>query len=465
MRFKKLLVLALFVLGFMISCSKEDNGLNKGAPEIENQTFTSPEAITHTDVIGTITATDPNGDALKFKLGTDPSGLFEVSESGQVSLKEWQNLNYEVSKEHSFNVTATDGSGVYYGIITVVVTDSENEAPIMIKQTFRPLEDIMDTDIIGVVAITDVDPITISLLNNDNDLFEINQTGEVKLAQGKSLDYERRTEHKIEIGVTDGVYKVAKEMIIAVKDLWEPGDLILDWESFTTTWATESDFEKVVITLDQKLKYDFRIDWGDGTLETITESQDLEHIYAKAGTYVVSMKGQIPSLKVLSSTSLLNIDQWGTNPWLAVSFNDCPNLASTAVDKPNLSLTESTAKMFYNCPQFNGNVSQWDVSNVTDMEAMFYNATAFDQNLGDWNIGEVANIKDLLFQTGLSQANYETTLIGWSNLADELEDKIDGLDLGDLSGLTYCNEEAISARENLINTHGWTIAGDTQQCE
>ena len=38
--------------------------------------------------------------------------------------------------------------------------------------------------------------------------------------------------------------------------------------------------------------------------------------------------------------------------------------------------------MFYRAANFNDNISGWDVSQVTNMNAMFYDAAAFNQDIG-----------------------------------------------------------------------------------
>ena len=40
--------------------------------------------------------------------------------------------------------------------------------------------------------------------------------------------------------------------------------------------------------------------------------------------------------------------------------------------------------MFIYAPTFNRDISEWDVSAVTDMTGMFQTAYAFNQDLGDW---------------------------------------------------------------------------------
>ena len=45
--------------------------------------------------------------------------------------------------------------------------------------------------------------------------------------------------------------------------------------------------------------------------------------------------------------------------------------------------------MFNNAEAFNGDLSSWDTSKVTDMSAMFYGADAFNRNLFSWDVSNV----------------------------------------------------------------------------
>ena len=51
--------------------------------------------------------------------------------------------------------------------------------------------------------------------------------------------------------------------------------------------------------------------------------------------------------------------------------------------------------MFYECTKFNSDISNWDVSNVTDMAYMFYNCTNFNQDLSSWNISKVTDMSGM----------------------------------------------------------------------
>ena len=45
--------------------------------------------------------------------------------------------------------------------------------------------------------------------------------------------------------------------------------------------------------------------------------------------------------------------------------------------------------MFCNCENFNQNISSWDVSKVTDMCSMFYRCESFNQDLSKWKVSKV----------------------------------------------------------------------------
>ena len=49
------------------------------------------------------------------------------------------------------------------------------------------------------------------------------------------------------------------------------------------------------------------------------------------------------------------------------------------------------AYMFQGCNNFNQDISEWDVSNVTDMSFMFCWCESFNQDISKWNVSKVKN--------------------------------------------------------------------------
>ena len=65
---------------------------------------------------------------------------------------------------------------------------------------------------------------------------------------------------------------------------------------------------------------------------------------------------------------------------------------------------------FSNYEQFNPDISSWDVSNVTDMGYMFYNSQAFNQNIENWDTSNVENMERMFSFA----KNFNVNINGWS---------------------------------------------------
>ena len=64
-------------------------------------------------------------------------------------------------------------------------------------------------------------------------------------------------------------------------------------------------------------------------------------------------------------------------------------------------------EMFQEASAFNGDLSSWDVSNVTTMEAMFCEASAFNGDLSSWDVSNVTTMRQMFYSA--SAFNRATT--------------------------------------------------------
>ncbi|WP_293015557.1 BspA family leucine-rich repeat surface protein [Mongoliibacter sp.] len=283
----------------------------------------------------------------------------------------------------------------------------------------------------------------------------------------------------------------------------------LNFAPFVTTWEVSADDLSIFIPT-AKRPYDFTIDWGDGTTQTITGSNPKpSHRYKAAGTYTVSISGNFPSMFAgdfyagVNNRKLRTVEQWGDIEWqdMRSMFRNAQDMTYNATDVPNLSEVISMREMFSNnfnfngdinnwdvsnvrdmssmfrtarsfnqdlnnwdvskvinmhfmflgASSFNGNISNWDVSSVTDMNFMFSSAFAFNQDLGSWNISKVVNMNNFLQGASVfSQDNYDALLVGWSQL--DILNKIS------FTVDVKYSCAGVFGRQALITNFDWTIS-------
>ncbi len=99
------------------------------APVINAQSFTVAEDISDTTIIGTVVATDPNGDSIGFSIRTNANDLFAINTDGEITLQTGKHLDYETATEHTLTIEASDiganatGSLTATADITITVTN------------------------------------------------------------------------------------------------------------------------------------------------------------------------------------------------------------------------------------------------------------------------------------------------------------------------------------------------------
>ena len=60
--------------------------------------------------------------------------------------------------------------------------------------------------------------------------------------------------------------------------------------------------------------------------------------------------------------------------------------------------------------RFDADISRWDVSNVTNMNAMFFKCESFNSDLSSWNVGKVTSMT-CMFK---SASSFNSDLSSWN---------------------------------------------------
>lgn len=144
------------------------------------------------------------------------------------------------------------------------------------------------------------------------------------------------------------------------------------------------------------------VDWGDGSsLETITTKGNAAHQYSSAGEKSVKIHGSLSHFgwneevdRPISDDKLIKCTSFGTVGlvYLRRAFMD------TAIVEAPTSLPDTILVLshcFRGATYFNdGNICQWDTSNITDMDNML-RAPIFNQDIGSWDVSNVKTIASM----------------------------------------------------------------------
>jgi trimeric autotransporter adhesin len=163
---------------------------------------------------------------------------------------------------------------------------------------------------------------------------------------------------------------------------------------------------------------------------------------------------------------LIEIKQWGTVQWknFRKSFIDCENLVLSTTDLPVLSSCTDMSEMFRRCKFLvaTDNISNWDVSNVTDMFRMFSGATSFNKNISNWNVSNVTNMSFMFYGNTYFNSDIENWNVGkvtnMSSMFAYAKNFNGNLSNWNVTNVTDMNNMFANATNFNGNINNWTVA-------
>jgi len=133
-------------------------------------------------------------------------------------------------------------------------------------------------------------------------------------------------------------------------------------------------------------------------------------------------------------------------------------------DYNHLGLADSLTSLenLFASSSFNGDISAWDVSHVTDMKSMFSGATAFNQTLNNWDVSSVTNMSDMFkgatsFNQSLSNwdVSHVTDMSSMFNGAQAFNQNLSNWDVSHVIVMSNMFNGAISFNQSLSN---WDVS-------
>jgi len=200
---------------------------------------------------------------------------------------------------------------------------------------------------------------------------------------------------------------------------------------FVTRWNIASDGETLTLPLRSGFNYDFTVEWGDGSAESVVTSfddSDKAHTYTSAGEYTVRITGVVEAVTmfdtpddpdrsglVAAALQLIEVVDLGDVGWKSLrgAFAGADNLESLSGGVTDQVTDMSYA--FYSSMDNGGSLdfSTWDTRSVTEMSGMFQGLTTVHDglNVSNFDTRNVTNMSSMFANCGefeLDLSNFDT---------------------------------------------------------
>ncbi|VVU94357.1 Mycoplasma protein of unknown function, DUF285 [seawater metagenome] len=151
-----------------------------------------------------------------------------------------------------------------------------------------------------------------------------------------------------------------------------------------------------------------------------------------------------PSYKFDNETLRVAVKEWLKKPskakeeygdisyWDVSQVTDMSGLFKNAISfnkdisSWDVSSVTNMNNMFFRAESFNQDISSWDVSSVTNMNNMFNGATSFNGNINSWDVSSVTNMS-YIFYGALSHDNKCKIYKSWSKKNEKFTEQIDNI--------------------------------------
>lgn len=215
---------------------------NDETPVLQNEKVFIPENAPLGTEIKTVIVTDQDKSAdLRFDIfsGND-LGKFAINRySGKITLV--SSLDFETKSIYTLEIFVSDGIHDSVGVIDVVVTDVNDNSPVIKNATINVSENKLSGDSIFTVTASDADVNSVhtySILSGNQDgVFAIGANSGIVILAG-DLDFELKSKHVLEIQVSDGANTATSLLVIVVQNENDELPVLKDTSFSVSEFAT-----------------------------------------------------------------------------------------------------------------------------------------------------------------------------------------------------------------------------------
>lgn len=134
-------------------------------------------------------------------------------------------------------------------------------------------------------------------------------------------------------------------------------------------------------------------------------------LYFKNKEECIRIHSPVSEWDVSEVTDMSNLFAWETNYYDRVIKTFNENISHWDVSK-----VKNMKNMFHLVSDFNQPLNNWDVSNVTNMKGMFCDTKSFNQPLNNWDVSKLKNMEYMFYMA----KKFDQSLSSW-----ELKNNVD----------------------------------------
>lgn len=376
-------------------------------PTVLDQTLTIAEdagdgTTTNPDMIS---VSEPEGQSLTFQMvpgSGDAEGVFVVGENtGVVSLKPGQTLDYETKNTYTFVVRVQDTEAppkTDEATITINVTDVPDEPPVLVDgQSFNVAENSPNNTSVGKLLFSDPDTVDSHTFtiedDSDGGAFSIGPDAIIRVKDSTQLDHETTPQFLLKVKVTDSggnfdtttvtvnVTNINEKPIISNQSFSGVSEAIPNGTSVGFIVATDPDGDPLGF-MRTSGSAAFAVDGTTGEV-TVADNTLLDFETQPAPTFVVTVndgKGQ-------SSSATITVNLVDANDTPRVIGGGIPDVI---INQGTLSATRNLWDYFADDEDANSEMS-YTIESNSNPPGLFASAPTIDNGTGVLTMNFLAN--------------------------------------------------------------------------